>query len=382
MRRCLGIFRASVENSQLSMPAAPEKMIRKWGKQLKKKGHVNPAHSSAGRNPKLSDEHVQTLVGELLGWRKAGLTAPYPSIKRFCYDNPVAKKICNEAGVGEKTILRRLKAVVPSLGHARLRVKGKLTAKQKQQRVKACRRLLRVPMKDLEWVVWVDAKTLYVNITHRHGWIDKATANHEELVLEHKLAGKRSSKTIQLKYYAAVNAKVGTVSLIFITGTTGLKANSGPVHFKVRQSAIIYNHPRSPTIPSLIAGSEDCSLCSLQPFAIPRGDANHPPALCHSSNIQCCIQSNSLCHASIIHGLVSVLCAIQLNQYSPHSNQPYICGMPPEAQDCRFFLYPQPLQHMAFHSILAQECHLIQHPIKDPLMTAASGPLPSTDSAI
>jgi hypothetical protein len=290
---------------------------------------VTAAHSNAGRKHKLTDEHVQTLVGELLGWRKAGLTAPYPSIKRFCYDNPVAKRICYEAGVGEKTILRRLKAVVPSLGHADLRVKAKLSAQQKQRRMQACRRLLRVPNKDLEWVVWVDAKTLFVNITHRHGWIDKATANHEDLVLEHNLAGKRSSRTIQLKYYAAVNAKVGTVSLYYITGTTGLKAKRDGLHFKVRHSAPDYNHPRPPSIPGLIASNQDGSLCFLQPLSLPWADAEHPPAHCHSSSINCCIQSSPVCHASIMHWLVSVLGAIELNQHLPHPNQPHVSGMPP-----------------------------------------------------
>jgi hypothetical protein len=32
MKACLRIFRASLENSQLPMPLAPERMIRKWGK--------------------------------------------------------------------------------------------------------------------------------------------------------------------------------------------------------------------------------------------------------------------------------------------------------------------------------------------------------------
>ncbi len=82
-------------------------------------------------------------------------------------------------------------------------------------------------------MVWVDAKTLYVNIKNRYGWIDKASTTPGEHVLEHKLAGKSSSSTCQVKYYAAVNAKVGTIGLYFITGTTGMSAQRDGLNYMV-----------------------------------------------------------------------------------------------------------------------------------------------------
>lgn len=332
MARALRIFRRSVESSGLDVPEAPKKMIRKWGKKLLKKGSVEAAHHNAGRKPRLTDDAVNTLVGELLGWRKAGLTAPYPSIKRFCYDNPIAKKICQEAGVTPKTVLKRLKAIAPSLGHARLRVKAKLSTELKLRRVGACRRLLRVPLKDLDWVVWVDAKTLYVNITHRHGWIDTATANREDLVLEHKLGGKIGSRTIQLKYYAAVNAKVGTVSLYFITGTTGLKAKRGPYHFKVRLSAAYCNHPWPAPILGFVTGSQDCCLAFFNHVPLPGVTrTTHQPsrtaaastaasrAALHAMEAPwiglsvCCLPSNSISTFPTPTNQTSVACRLRLN---------------------------------------------------------------------
>ena len=149
-------------------------------------------------------------------------------------DNPIAKQIKAASGAGTKTVYRQLKAEIPSLGHAKLTVKTQLTQDQKNARIAACRRLERKPLRDLEWVVWVDAKTLYVNLKHRHGWIDRASATPEDHVLQHRLAGRITSSTVQIRYCAAVNAKVGQVTLHFITGTTGMSAQRDGKNYKVR----------------------------------------------------------------------------------------------------------------------------------------------------
>lgn len=242
MKEALPIFKESVQQAGLPLPKAPEKAIRKWGKQMEEKGHVRAAHHKAGRKSKLSSDQVATLVHELLGWRKAGMTAPYASIHRFCVDNPTAKKIKAKTGVCTETIRRQLHAQLPRLSRVLLKVKAKLTEAHKSARVNACKRLLRVPLKELEWVVWVDAKTLYVNLNHRYGWIDKASATPEDHVLQHHLAGKSSRSTCQVKYYAAVNAKVGTIGLYFITGTTGMPANRDGLNYKVS----LLNHKLQP----------------------------------------------------------------------------------------------------------------------------------------
>lgn len=234
MSLALERFKEMMKNAGLPMPLWPERAIRRWGEQLRNAKHVWGGQHRSGRKSKLSTAQVTQLIKQLLGWREAGLTAPYPSIRRFCIDNPVAKKIKATAQVSTKTIYRQLKAELPSLGHAKLTVKTQLTAKQKEARVSACRRLVRKSLKDLEWVVWVDAKTLYVNLKHRHGWIDRASDTPEDHVLEHKLVGRITSSTVQIRYYAAVNAKVGTVSLHFITGTTGMSASRDGKDYKVR----------------------------------------------------------------------------------------------------------------------------------------------------
>ncbi len=227
-------FQEMMQNAGLPMPKCPEKAIKRWGEQLKKQQNVRGGQHRSGRKPKLSSEQVNQLIKQLLGWREAGLTAPYASIARFCVDNPIAKQIKAASGAGTKTVYRQLKAEIPSLGHAKLTVKTQLTQDQKNARIAACRRLERKPLRDLEWVVWVDAKTLYVNLKHRHGWIDRASATPEDHVLQHRLAGRITSSTVQIRYCAAVNAKVGQVTLHFITGTTGMSAQRDGKNYKVR----------------------------------------------------------------------------------------------------------------------------------------------------
>lgn len=273
IKKAVEIFKDTVKQERLPMPRAPKKMVYKWGKQLQQKGHVRPSHQKAGRKSKLPKEQVSQLVTELLGWRKAGLTAPYPSIRRFCIDNPFAKKTKKAAGCSTKTVWRQLKAEVPSLGRARLRVKPKLKPMHKLKRVLACKRLLRIPLRDLEWVVWVDAKILYVDLKYRHGWIDKHSTTPEDNVLEHNLAQVPASRRVQIRYYAAVNAKVGKVSLIFITGTTGMTAQRDGLNYKVSVSTVYHSQPRAAAIFGLISSSNDCLLSPLQPFSFPGDDA-------------------------------------------------------------------------------------------------------------
>ena len=166
--------------------SAPRRQLSGGGEQLKKQQNVRGGQHRSGRKPKLSSEQVNQLIKQLLGWREAGLTAPYASIARFCVGQPHSKANQGCIRAGTKTVYRQLKAEIPSLGHAKLTVKTQLTQDQKNARIAACRRLERKPLRDLEWVVWVDAKTLYVNLKHRHGWIDRASATPEDHVLQHR----------------------------------------------------------------------------------------------------------------------------------------------------------------------------------------------------
>jgi hypothetical protein len=119
----------------------------------------------------------------------------------------------------------------PGLCRVRLNLKPKLSPKNKQRRIEACKKLLSRYQQQLQWVVWIDAKVLYVDVKHRYGWIDKATTAHEDLPIEHKLCHTKINDCMKLRYYAAVNAVEGHVALIFCTGTT---KHTSPTVYMVR----------------------------------------------------------------------------------------------------------------------------------------------------
>jgi hypothetical protein len=89
-------FSSAVSNAGLPMPKAPEKLIRKWGEQLRVQQNITPGHSRAGRRPSISPEQASQLLRELLGWKEAGLKAPYPSISNITCCNPTACKLQQE----------------------------------------------------------------------------------------------------------------------------------------------------------------------------------------------------------------------------------------------------------------------------------------------
>ena len=115
-----------------------------------------------------------------------------------------------------------MKRLRPTFGNKRPVVKAKLSTQHKGARVVVCRKHLQVSDETLETVVRIDAKTMYMNITDRYGWVDAV----EEDSFETNRPATRKSNLIKLEYYIAVNAspRLGAVKLVFYTGTTGMPA--------------------------------------------------------------------------------------------------------------------------------------------------------------
>jgi transposase len=212
------------KNQGLKMPGAPEKFIRRWGKRYEATKSTATNSSNAGRKPTLTEEQVVELLECLLAWKKEGRRFPWSSIKKFMTGHPRVKEIVAATNASVKAVTRALKRWLPSLGRARIEVRPKLTPKQKHARVMACKRLLRLPFRKFQDTVWIDAKVLYVNLKFRHGWIDTADTPGQDLVQESVMSKSKHAKMIKLKYYAAVNADVGPVAIVFTTGTTGMPA--------------------------------------------------------------------------------------------------------------------------------------------------------------
>ena len=204
----------------LEIPADPKSFVTYWGKQHLKQGSIKGGASNSGRLPKLSVRQARCCLDVVLGWKKDGLKGPYRSVHELVSKSAVVKQIMESTNASPVTLTRAMKRLCPTLSYKKLTVKAKLTTAHKHARVVVCRKHLQVSDDTLETVVWIDAKTMYMNITDRYGWIDTT----EEDCFETKRPATRKSNIIKLKYYIAVNARLGAVKLVFYTGTTGMPA--------------------------------------------------------------------------------------------------------------------------------------------------------------
>jgi hypothetical protein len=77
----------------------------------------------------------------------------------------------------------------------------------------------------LERVLWIDAKTMYMTIKERWGWV---MLGEEDTFETYHAPTKKNP--MKLCYYVAVNYRLGPMKLIFYTGTTGMPAQRDPAN--------------------------------------------------------------------------------------------------------------------------------------------------------
>lgn len=219
----LADFTTRCKELELQVPQDPRKFVKKWGQYWEKHKHVKGNASNSGRKPLLNKQQATTLVDNLLSWSKFDLKAPFQGVRQLRQVSPQARSILQAVEAARSTIIRAMKNIKPTLAYKKLSVKQKLTKKQREARVRVATHHITVSDKTLECVVWVDAKTMYMTISTRWGWV----CTDEELPLEvNRPASKKNP--ITLKYYIGVCARAGAVFLTFYTGTTEMPANRDP----------------------------------------------------------------------------------------------------------------------------------------------------------
>ena len=219
--RAAAAFTADCKLMGLKAPQDARHFVQKRGTAWSDLGSVDGAARNSGRKPVLSTTDAEVLAHELLSWPKLGLKGPYKSIKELKKHSQVAQEIIKRAGVKEKAIIRAVRKVEPRFTYKLLTVKPKLTPTHKANRLRVALAHLAEPMSTLKRVVWIDAKTMYLNIKTRRGWV----LVDEEYPFETNRSASKKNPT-QLRYYIAVNHKVGAAFITFVTGTTGMPATS------------------------------------------------------------------------------------------------------------------------------------------------------------
>jgi hypothetical protein len=231
-------------NLNLKAPCAPTSFVQYWGQQWQEYHSTEGHAGKSGRPRLLSLKDAKACLDQLLKWREAGLKGPYRSMHDLVKNSHAVRGIVSMTGASKRTLLRAMQEICPTLQFKKLKVKAKLTERHKQERVAVCTKHLGVPDNTLETVVWIDAKTMYMNITHRYGWVDAS----KEDVFETKRTSSRKANIIKLKYYIAVNARLGAVALHFYTGTTGMPAQRDGATYLVSSTNIQLRGPVSISI--------------------------------------------------------------------------------------------------------------------------------------
>lgn len=228
-------FLAGCKGRDFTPPRSLDWFVGYWGREWKQQGSVAGKASNSGAKLLISDTQAKVAVGVVLGWREEGRSGPYRSTKDLVKNNAAVKAIMKKTGASIKTLQRAMKRVHPTLSYKKLLVKAKLTAEHKTDRVRISKQNLASTDEELQTVVWIDAKTMYMNITQRYGWVDSL----KEDIFETNRVSTRKSNIIKLKYYIAVNARLGGVMLVFYTGTTGMPAERDGKVYLVSASAVL-----------------------------------------------------------------------------------------------------------------------------------------------
>jgi len=216
-------FRKHCKGLGLKVPADAHKFVKHWGQHWNQHGNLDGRTGNCGRKPALTQEDAELLVAEMMSWQKFGLTGPFVSLKQLQTTSPLAKAILDRAAATPSTIIRALKKIEPKLAYRKLTVKQKLSKQQRADRLRVATHHISVSDRVLECVVWIDAKTMYMTIKTRCGWIRVDDGTPFETT---RPASKKNP--ITLRYYIGVCARAGAVFLMFYTGTTGMKADRDP----------------------------------------------------------------------------------------------------------------------------------------------------------
>lgn len=210
-------------------PANPSQFVKLWRDRMDTRGNIDHHGSNSGRKEKLTEAQVEEVCQAVIGWKKAGRQLPYETYEDAAENCETFKRVLAESGAALGTLVNRIKAKHPKFGRYQLTVRWKLSARNKTDRVSKCEKLLAEYREQLHKVVHLDAKTVLMYEKVIHGLIDLS----EPYSVCRFAPAKRGGKIIRVKYYAAVNAVLGPVFMMFYTGTTGMPSTREGLNYKV-----------------------------------------------------------------------------------------------------------------------------------------------------
>lgn len=218
------------KQSKLAAPKNPGEFIQTWADRLTPKGDLRSYAHRSGRKPKLNSYRVQRAYKAILAYDKTGRSRPYENAEQIAAECPYVKKLLTETGSCITTLIARIRQKHPLFGRHELRARWHMTDECRQDRLATAQDLLDNYSDKLDNVVHLDAKTVYLQEKVIYGYVDLAVG----YTVSRISPATKNSRVIKLRYYAAVNAKLGALFIIYYTGTTDMPANRPGAHYKVR----------------------------------------------------------------------------------------------------------------------------------------------------
>lgn len=228
--------------------ARPSRFCKKWGTRLQQTGSVEDAYR-CGPAHKVSDAAArQASKAFKAGAGSGDAVDGYSSIEQACTSNATLQAALAEAGCTARTLLRRMRQVDPYLVRRVLRIRPPLSAVNQAKRLQLARLHLQRWHNNPTYfrrVIWLDAKKIYVGAPKgRAIWCDSRRGGNWLVATHPALSSSGgASVNIRLEYYAAVNAELGAVDMVWCSTTTGMKRK-----FKASSAARLPSHvkPRLP----------------------------------------------------------------------------------------------------------------------------------------
>lgn len=251
----------------------PARARKRWSARMEKTGGVNDAPRTGRSSPVSVKIIMQLAVLLFLGWTARAddnvkVWRGFTGLDDLMQRSPKARRLLAPCGpLKNASVWRRMKQLIPKLSSKKKAVDHKQTlkARTKQLRMECALKLLQLSRDQLDGIIFLDAKKLWV-----------APGSQKVFMLEKGLAvedarlpqGKPNSG-ISLHYYAAVNAVMGVVLFQWVTGTSELhrgyktlvSAHGLVRWFEVTQVTEVPTMPALVTAVPLIAATQ-CTACA------------------------------------------------------------------------------------------------------------------------
>lgn len=199
-------------------PSNPARFIRDAVRALVERHSVR--HPGGGPPFKVSAKDARKAVRLVWkGYEADGCRNWFCNMKHALQNCPKLEALRAELGVSARTLQRAMRREEPLCRQVRQAIKRALSAANRDQRSAACSRLLTWPLSWLLRTFWLDAATIYVIPKSQAAFVPP---EFQDRVASDPRLPSHISKATKLKFYICVNAVVGPVALVFVTGTTDL----------------------------------------------------------------------------------------------------------------------------------------------------------------